>query len=810
MAGNVWNPNSPTIVGEEWFADVFGSWDLSVNGPWAQRIRSRAAETIANLLIWQTASLTPTVGAPLDGQLNGQDTIIAEVIPAGSEIPAGTLQTVTYQPSADQAVGGWTNEAISAVNIFQSIDEGVSSLNTADFAVIGSGVMSNYDFRVGSSGFSAGRRVVKLTLRVSAWASNSVGDNTAQFGIVHVASGRWYKPSGSTVSLPNGTSLPAATIFSFDLGEMNPETDLPWTVADVVAFSSGTYAIRIRAAGTPGTCSIQLGAAELIVSYYTTENRVAAAGFTVGLGATVSPGAFLSTAFEGLPTGTTWAKPASGDFTVLIRRPSAPLMTYAPHNPGIAWASALVGGVAQSCPVPGVVSAPATLDANGIVTAVDFTNVNKGRTIPLIVRTSAPATSEDSLPYYLTSDITRMPAVNNSQAVTQQFAAPASATFATLKLLIKAGSATQNLLLKIKRVSDNVQFGSTITVTPAQVAALATEANGLKVLSVTGIGAVLVSATRYYVELTSTDTTAAGSGWQAVSLGDSTLTGSSAGTFNSSTDTILVGGVARAEADMPFTFASQPATPAGLTATIRNVVPASFATSQTCDVDTVQAVRVQWTATALGAQFLRYEVQRTEDFGATWQDISYGTSAEANVIFDDFESPRGKAVQYRIRVIRADGTASAYTAATASVTPQPFSCEMIFCSNEQPSYVVAYNREPQMKLSFLSAARDELIEIYGADYAVAFMESEDPGIQTEAILTINFGVNPTDDTVAIWSPLRRLARAPVSYVCVLDWTGSRFFAHLQFPEGDWEEPGFSYHARVVITEITNTPSIAVF
>jgi hypothetical protein len=807
MAGNVWNPNAPTVVGEEWLADVFGTWDLSSNGPWAQRIRSRSAQTIANLMIWQTATLSPTAGAPLDGQVSGQDVILAEIMPAGSETPGGSVATVTYQPSADQAIGaGWAKQDLGVTNLFATIDETVAAYNTTDWVQIGSGSLSNYDFRVGSSGFSAGRRVVKLQLRMTGWASNSVGDTTVTIGIVHVASGRFYKPNGAQVSLPNGAGSASTT--TFDLGEINP--DLPWTVADVQGFSSGTYAIRLRAGGTATVVSVQVTAVEMIVSYYATENRVAAASFAPALGATVTPGAFLSTAFEGLPTGTTWAKPASGDFTVLLRRPSAPLMTYSPHNPGIAWASSLVGGVAQDCPVPGVVSAPATLDSNGIVTAVDFAGANKGRTIPLLVRTSAPATSDDSLPYYLASDTTHMPAVNNSQAVTQQFSATASATFNTLKLLLKPGTAIQNLLVKIKRVSDNVQFGSTATLTPASVAALPTEANGLKVVTVAGIGAVLVSGTRYYVELTSTDTKAAGSGWQAVSLGDSTLTGGDAAGFDAATNTILVGGVAAATNDMPFTFASIPNTPAGLSATIRIVVPASFATSQPCDIETVQAVRVAWTATALGATWLRYEIQRTEDFGATWYDIAYGQTLEATVTFDDFESPRGKAVQYRIRVVRTDGVASSYSAATASVTPQPFSCEMIFCSNEQPTYVVAYNREPEMRLNFLSAERDELIEIYGADYAVAFMESEDPGIQTEALLTINFGVNPTDDTVAIWSPLRRLARAAVSYVCVLDWTGSRFFAHLQFPEGDWEEPGYRYHARVVITEITSTPSVAVF
>lgn len=809
MAGNNYNPNSPSTVGEEWLANLYGTWDVAAQGAWAQRIRSRAAETINRLGVWMVTPFSPI--APN----NGRDIVLMEIIPAGSEIPSGTVSTFTYAPSADTTVTNWVNQAASAVNIFNVIDEGVATPNIADYIVSTNPGSDLYRCRFASGGFSATARVLGLQFRLALVSPPFSGGANLTVQLYHIPSTTAYLPSSPYVSIPADGQTKTITI---TLGDINPNTGLPWTPADIIAFSSGTWALQVQQAAN-GLNSLRIVAAELQVIAQSVENRVAAATWVASAGLTYSANIFqYSNAFVALPgAGASWAKPLSGDFTVLLRRPVDASIIWGvsgtPHNPVFPWLSAQVASVETASAVPGVASAIPVLDAYGQVTSIDFTSATRGRTIPLIVSTSAPTTSQDSLPYYLTNDLTHMPGINNAQTVTQQFTAPASATFDFIRLELKPGLASQAVLIKVKRVSDNVQFGNTITVTAAAAAALAAQGNGFVIFATTGVGAVLVSGTRYYIELTSADSTTLGLGWQTVLIGDASMgggTGSSLATFGGATDTALVAGVAKTELDMPFALAQLPATPAGLAVAVQNVVPASFKVAQGCGIPTVQAVRVSWTATALGATWTRYEVQRTENGGTTWKDIAWGTSAEANVIFTDYESPRGVNVQYRIRVVRSDGAISNYTAASAGVTCQPYGCEMIFVSNESQSLVVAYNREPELKYGFIAPQRDQFWEIYGADYAVAFMESEDPGIAVGALLTVNFATLPPVDDVTVFSPLRSMCRAPVSYVCVLDFSGSRFFAHVQFPTGTWTEPGYNYHADVMITEITGTPSVATF
>lgn len=796
MAGNNYNPNSPLIVGEEWLPTFAGAWDLSV-APFSQVFRSRSAETINQLKTIQLSTLGPTPsGGPLDPNSTGQDIVLFEVIPKGSEVLAAVETTRVYPVSADQAVGaGWVKTAGSNVNVFQDIDEGTAAVSTADWATIQSGTLSNYDIRAGSSGYPGTERPLRVKVRFWGLAFGANGDNTITVGLVHVASGSFYKPPGATIAL-GGLGF-----YELDMGEINPKTQLPWTPTDIQGFSSGVWAIRLRAAGTSGVTAIIVYAVDLAVVSQPTENRVAFASWVNAIGATQLPGVLTTTAFGTPAGGATWAKPASGDFTVVARRPSAPLVTYSPHAPTIAYATTNVLTAATGV-VPGVLSGYTRLDNYNRVTSIDFAAQTSGFTVPLLVMTSAPAVSQDSLAYYLANDATHRPGINNTQVVTQQFTAPASATFQSVALILYAGAATQPLSVKIKRVSDNVQMGNTVSLTAASVGSVGVYG---QVVTATGFAAALVNATRYYIELSTADTTALLSGWRAVLLGDTTLAGGVA-SFNGTTDTALVGGVAQTNYDMPFQAFTVPTTPAGLTATLQRL---ALASSGLCGIGAVQAVRLAWTATALGASFLRYEVQRTEDLGLTWRTIAYGLT-EATSAFTDYEAPRTKPVQYRVLVTRTDFAQSAYTAATASVTCQPEGCELIFVTNETPALAVAYNREPELEVTFISAGRDELLEIYAGDYAVAFMEAEDPGMTYQATLTVNFGSSPPDDSVAIFSPLRAIARAAVSYVCVHDWTGSRWFAHLQLSKGHHTEPGYNFHAQVQITEVTGTPSIATF
>lgn len=815
MANQVWNPNSAVLVGEEWLVDYFGTWDLVLAGPWAQRIRSRAAETINALKWWQMSSLAPVPYAPYPigpASAGGVDCVLAEIIAAGSEIPTGVVTTATYQPSADQAINvgsisnSWSKNPGGAItNLFQAIDEGVDTPGTdyVQLAQVTTG--ASYDIRFGSSGFSATARVLGIKIRMIAHGPKEDITVTAR----HTSGVEFIPAGGKNIVLPRLGD--PNVVFTYDLGEINPVTGLPWTPADIQSWSSGTWFLRLYGPGAfhaSGTI-LELDAIEMVVTYQTVENRAAAAMWKNAIGVTQAAGVMVSNAFCALPgAGSSWAKPAAGDFTVLLRRPYAPLLGYFPHNPSLLWIAArTAAGVETACPVPGVVSASPTVDQYGQVTAIDFTGAVKNRAIGLLVMTSAPAVSTDSLPYVTGDAYAHSVAASG---VLQRFTPAASWTYDNLKILVKPGVATLPMTLKIKRTSDNVQFGATQTVTPATVAALPDESNGWKLLTFSGMGAALVAGTQYFLELTSADTAPQPTGWIILVLGDALMPGDAA-TFGGATDVLNLPGFGlQPSSDIAFTLGSLVPAMAGLTATVATIVPSSFAGSSLCGVATFQVARLAWTASVLGATWTRYEIQRTEDLGVTWSTIAYGQTFESVVTFDDYEAPRALAVQYRIRVVRSDGSTSAWTAATPSVTCQPAGCEMAFVTNEQPSFAASYNREPEISFAFLAAGRDQIQQLYGVDGAIAFMETEDPLEAFDVTLTINFKDTPPQDDRTIWSKIRRIGRAATSYVCVLDFTGSRWFAHLQVPQGDWSEPGFEYHAQVHVTEMTATPSIAVF
>lgn len=797
MPGNVWNPSAPTTMGLEWFPTLYGLWNLRDTSPWAQRIRSRSAQTINAL-----KTMVTLAGDTLT------DVLLAEIFTAGGEsTPAGSVTTALYEPSADVTVGaGWQTQAGAVINLFQQIDEGSAAINDADYIKIGNVAAADYICRFGAAGFPGTARVlgVKVFLRIQASTSNG-----AQ-ALVYLR----HTPSATDYQLVPAAPIatPTATSYLIDCGEINPKTLLPWTPTDIQGFGAGgaLWAFKVNSSGN-GTTDFRITALELQVTYRTSEDRVAAASYLKPLGVVTASGPVTLNNFVALPgAGATWAKPASGDFTVLFRQPNAVLVyKTAQRSPiSIPW---LGPDNLAYPPVPGVRSSSlgATYNAaTGVVTA-NFSGTWSGWLVPLLVMTSAPAVSDDSQPYYLTVDATRIKYVQSGQPITQLFTPTATASYGVLQLLLGPSQAVAALNVKIKRVSDNVQFGTTATVTVAQAqAGTALTSGGVPNFYLVQVllpaAAALVNGTQYYIELTCADVT---SGWQVILLGDATLAGDAA-TFGGATDVAKLNGVAQNSFDISATIAQIPTAPTNQAAAIVQTVPANAAVATGCGIPSIQQPRLTWTKTTLGATFTRYEIQRTEDLGVTWATVAY-ISLEATVSWTDQEAKRGLPVQYRLRVLRSDGAASNWTPATIGITPQAVGCEVIFSSNEQPTMMCAYNREPSQRYTFLAPQRDALVEIYGADFAVAFMESEDPGITVEEALVVNFKDTPPVDDVAIFAPLRNLCRAVASYVCVLDFVGNRFFAHVQFTEGTWTMPEYDYHATAVVSEITDTPSIAV-
>lgn len=794
MAGNLFNPGSPAVIGEQWIVDLFGSTALGV---FAQRIRSRSAETINRLDAW----LSPST-------LDDQSLLLAEIMPGGSEVPSGALSVVTYQPNADVFRVGWTTNTGSTTNLWNAINESVSTPDYTDYVINPSTFLGQYDFHLNTAAFPSGARVLNVGVRFSA-ASYS-GTSVMALSLRDVAGGLYFHPSGSTFTV---VGLPQ--VFTVNLGEINPLTKLPWTPTDIRGFDTvgNLYGISFSSVASPNAA---VYAAEMIVTYQTVENRVAAATHKKPVGANQQTTSYQFQQFEGLPSGTTWSKPSTGDFTILYRMPNYAFPPATPGSPSIPWLASLYGGAYKDCSVPGVMSTIPAVDSYGRVTSIDFSSVaTRGRISGTILRTTAPAVSQDSLPYVLdviglTLNPLPFPDINSGQTLQQLFTAPQSATYGYFKMAINPNSATADLLVKVKRVSDNVQFGSTITVTAATAQAQAEDANGFRVLVLNmGSGAVLVNATQYYVELSSTDTSVSGKGWQAFALGSDDLAAGIA-TWNGTTDFVKIGATSYTNLDLGMVFGIPPAAPTGLTVSASNTTNHVPAALQSCVPSAIQAATVSWTATALGVLFDHYEVQRkvaTDPDSAFVQIAEIDTESSVSIV--DYELARNVGHQYRIRVFRVDGVSSLFTANSSTVTCASKGCEVIFVSNEAQGLGCAYDYEPTTDLTFLSASRDEIVQIYGSDFSVAFMECENVGLSFTRTVVASFGVLTGVPDVTIFQPIRDISRAAVSYVCVLDYVGNKWYAHVQVGAGHWTEPGHSFKADITVTELSNTPSIVV-
>lgn len=215
---------------------------------------------------------------------------------------------------------------------------------------------------------------------------------------------------------------------------------------------------------------------------------------------------------------------------------------------------------------------------------------------------------------------------------------------------------------------------------------------------------------------------------------------------------------------------------------------------------------MSWTPTSLAASFDSYELQRSEDGSVTWATVAT-SDTEALADFDDYETPRGIAVLYRVRVIRTDAVTSDWST-TASGSARANKCEIIFTSNISPDLTVAYNRSPELAYSFPSAAERQLVPIFGRDYQVAFVPTEDRGVTFGVPLTVNVRTVPPAGAKGVdaFTPLRTLSQAPdIPYVRVLDYQGNSYYADLNVPDGPTRQPHNIYIANVVVTEVTGTP-----
>lgn len=408
--------------------------------------------------------------------------------------------------------------------------------------------------------------------------------------------------------------------------------------------------------------------------------------------------------------------------------------------------------------------------------------------------------------------------VNTSNTIKDQKTAAAK-TYVAFRLVVAAqvDPPAAALNLKWKRQSDDVQAGGTATINPTDLVQIIPTGSSTAsrttpqvfVVSIPSPGAN--TAAQYYVEASST--AAVGSGWNLYALDDMGYSGDS-----TSADTIIFGagtdawndpanGGSNTHRNGMITVQTTPSAPSSLTATVSG-----------------DRVVLGWTGTAVGATFAANEIWRSNDRAGLDTD-GYVQIAdltdESIVAFTDTEVRRGVAATYKMRSRRTDGSLSDWSTVTAAVTTTvstTTSHELLFTSNEAP-FAMYVSATGLTQAKWAPPVERVITEFAGRDGAVAFIPIEDPLDEWERDVALYWEDNqittsplqaPTNTGRAAFVTLENLCRASLSYVCVLDWYGSRWFANvavseMRYGKNAGNERG-GYLATLHVRELTRTPS----
>lgn len=756
------NPDLTGIVGLEWFPTTVPSTSLaSSRDSLAIVSQCTVAEVCAFAYIY--ANAVPQAGA----------VVLANVF-AGTVVPTpGAVSIATAVPNEDISGGGagvgqWSN--IGTTNLWQAIDETVaagSGFDNTDWmeAAPAGGVLSTRYYGRMTTGASsmAGRRIAKIRQEMGVFGASVVVRYGLRIGGIDYSAASMFP-----------TTITTGVTGYFDW-MFNPATGRPWTPADWAAFDTtdGWWCDVINSVPfSPG----YVYAADML-AYHTAEDRLAISG-----NANIVPG--INAFAMVTPTGGAWTKPGTGYCTFEFHRG---------NDTGQIVLPALDSGKV----IPACWAYQPSIDPATGLMALLGPQLTRA---PLILLHTGGAASIDSQPYQ--PSIGAAP-ISVGVTAEQEHSAQASTDYVLVQVLVQPGNA--DLAIKLKRRSDNVQLGGTITVTAAQVAALPDQGNGWKLLTVRhSPAATLVAGVQYYREFSS----AATSPWVVSYLG--AFAGWEFASAGAQVDVATLGGVENTAFDIATTIrtvALDPPTPAGFTATLmQRTVDKTL-----CGITKVDFARLAWTATASG-RFAYYTVQSSSDAGVTWQDRER-IDTQSVVTIDVGELPRGRATCFRVAMVDTDGIASPWSSSVC-VTPQMYCHELVITSDKLPGLTVAYDYDE--KVEYVPGDGSSTLAVYGKDYGLGFVETERPAPKVR--WTLKVGVTdlaPPPGGGAgydAFAPLLAIIRAQgilIPYVAVCDRRGMVWRGVLRVV-GTMTEEGRSdrYIAQIELEHLYDSPFAA--
>lgn len=443
------NPSAPTIVGLEVFA-------LCTRGLSISKDRQRAA-------LWTPGAKTGDDLMLKMGNTFDDPVLAVEIVPVASLAPGATV-TSTYRPNADGTVSGVVHAGGGAVAPFYvDVDEAV--LDVADYTLLQT-TNAYALFEYAAAAFTGRPFSVTLHAVVEALATGVVViPRLSIAGIV-------YDGAASALDV-------AQTTFTYTW-DFNPATNAPWTAADIAALDSGSYLGFANASAS--TNSVRVYEEWVTVDGAAADNRVAVGYF--------SPVDGWNTVSMTTPAGAdTWSLAAATAYAIILSNPA---------GVGASSWQAIDAGVAH----PEVTSASVSFDTRSVPLALGDTDT-AAPAFAVLDTTGAALTGQ---PYGAITDLT----VSAGRTVEQEITLPNTASRGGFKFVacLESIVTTADLLVKLKRRSDNTQIGGTLTVTADDVRA---NPRLLQVLALPTPTAAAGSAAQHYVEFSTTGES--GAGW---------------------------------------------------------------------------------------------------------------------------------------------------------------------------------------------------------------------------------------------------------------------------------------------------------
>jgi hypothetical protein len=807
-----WNPDAPTDIGLEWnplqqINQVVGGSAIAC----AQVFQATATETVTDIFLYLTPMQAGAVAA---------GPVCVDIYPTGSELVDG-------QSAETSSAFGFEDFTLvsgsSSVITFPPYGTPAGASSSGNQYLMPGTAGDNIDVSFSSSSYVDGPRVLGIDLSIG-----TVG-NRAWTCFDEMPDVPYHWVLGNT-SVSNAYTLNTDTFHLIDhIPSTNAMSIQAPTPASVREFASGVRTLRMvcqrvgqstgRGPGYLYFLNYIIGNPDMssgvLTVYQCNESRVAFGAGRIPVQTSPLGGTWIRVPLQTPAAGTNWTKESGSSYTIVVRRPRScsnggsglpqgNLST--PHLSLQAFSWRALGQ--DTVPWGGAQYQDGTLDYWGRPTGLSTPKLGE----VMSWRLADGPDSVDSQPYVAINAA----AVSDTNTVSQTIGTMGGGEWSQLQLTLSTASApTQPLTIQ-------VTHGGSPVAGPINLTATAAEANtpiyGQWRHIQVDLGTVIAAGAETLTVLL-TSVTPDAHPWLILDVAgtDSSTMGNGYAAGAESGDSLSF-------SDLPVLLIDPPDGPTNLLATLGSQALTAPADCQALPASVVAGIGfivLAWTQSTVGAGFDHYQVQRSENGGA-WLDVASITD-ESVTSWTDYEPQLGVMVAYQLATIRATDSSRSAWSNTASASVGGQSAELIFTSNENPDLNLALFPvyDPNMSMAsipitlppgvrqytFPEAAEGIFQTVYGRDYQVYFHPTERRGVTFQVNVLISaIAVPAVGDVVGVFDPIRNLAWADLSYVCVRDTSGNKWMAAVQVTTGVSSVDRHMHFAQLTVTEITDVPS----